>query len=165
MITLYNAVSEDGFIARENGDEDFIPNEVWNEYVDLCKKFDAVVNSRKAYEAIQNYPEKAVKEYDYLNVKKFVITKNKDYVTKSQYKVIHSIKEIVAFGKNILISSGPEFNDVLLKEKIIDKIILNIIPVKIGKGIKAFINEPKLKLISEKHMNNGRKWREYMVIK
>ncbi|MFA5651938.1 MAG: hypothetical protein WC933_01065 [Candidatus Paceibacterota bacterium] len=164
MITLYNSISQDGFIAREDGSEDFIPDEVWSEYLNLCKKYDVVVNSRKAYEAIQNYPTEAVKEYDNLKVKKLVITKNKDYIVKPPYNVIHSIKKIVTFGKNILISSGSEFNDVILREKIVNKVILNIIPVKIGSGIKAFINEPHLKLISEKKIKNGGKWIEYNVI-
>ena len=51
MVTLYNVVSSDGYIAREDGSEDFIPDELWPLTLEVFKKFDVLVMGRKPYEA------------------------------------------------------------------------------------------------------------------
>jgi len=106
-----------------------------------------------------------VKDFDNISKKVIVITSNLKYKTKPTYKVAHSIKEAFSSDKNFLVSSGPKLNDALLKGNCVDYVILNIIPVKIAKGIKVFINEPKLELILEKGIDGGRKWKEYKVTK
>ena len=53
MITLYNVISADGFIARLDGDEDFIPDDLWPHTLEFFKKYDALVMGRKTYDAMQ----------------------------------------------------------------------------------------------------------------
>lgn len=165
MITLYNAISEDGYIARVNSDEDFIPDEVWEESMNLYKNYDTVVKGRKTYEAIQKYSPEAIKLLEDLNIKKIIVTNNLDFKVKPSYIIAHSLKEAFSYGKNILVVSGSTLNDIVIKEGWADRVIYNVIPVKIGNGIKPFINEPTLELISEKNTKDGRKWMEYKVIK
>ncbi len=164
MVTLYNVVSADGYIARKNGDEDFIPDELWEVFLSLCKKYDTEVMGGKTYKAIQVYPREQIAQFENLNIKKIIVTNDLSFVAKPGYIVAHSPKEAFALGKNILLSSGPGLNTAVLKEGLIDKVILIILPEKIGEGIRQFDIDPKLKLISEKFVN-GRKWCEYKVIK
>ena len=159
MLTLYNVISQDGFIARADGDEDFIPDELWVDFIDLCKKHDAVIISRKTYEAINKYPENLVKAFEDLNIKRVIVTKNPDFVASPKYVIVHSLEEAIKAGQNILLSSGAILNQAFLERNLVDQVILNILPVKIGVGIKAFVNQPRLSLVNEKIFSDGRKWR------
>jgi dihydrofolate reductase len=166
MVTLYNTISQDGFIAGKDGSEDFIPDEAWDDFINICRsrKYDTVVFSRKAYEAIQKYPETMHQKLDNLNIKKVVVTKNSEFAVKAEYTIAHSLDEAFALGKNILFSSGPTLNAVALQEGLVDKIILNEIQEKIGGGLKDFATKPELILISQE-AGNGRILSTYQVKK
>jgi len=56
--TLYNVISEDGFVARPDGNEDFIPDELWDFFIKLLRTYDTMVISSKTYEAQQAYDPK-----------------------------------------------------------------------------------------------------------
>ena len=165
MVTLYNAVSEDGFIARKDGSEDFIPDEVWVDFLGLCKMYDSLVMGRKTYETIQAYPEEMVKEFESLNIKKIVVTKDEKFNVKSGYIIASSPKEAISNGINILLSSGPTLNASVLSQGLVDRVMLNVIPEKIGDGIKQFEIEPGLVLESEQDMGGGRKLSTYKLKK
>ena len=165
MLTLYNVVSQDGFIAREDGDEDFIPDDLWTDFIDLCKKNDAVIMGRKTYEAIQKYPEDLLRDFEALNIKRAIVTRGTGLKANEKYLVVNSPEEAAALGQNILLSSGPNLNQAFLEKNLVDRIILNILPEKIGSGIKVFSNPPALSLISEENFADGRKRRVYKTAK
>ena len=165
MITLYNAISSDGYIAGENGNEDFIPSDVWYDFIELCGHYDAVVMGKNSYLAIQNYEPNERDLFEKLLIKKIVLSRDEKFILKSGYVRAKSIKEVLSLGKNILLSSGPSLNDVFLKEKAIDKIILNIIPVGLESGIKEFnVGKPKMVFESEKIIREGSVLRTYKVV-
>lgn len=165
MLTLYNAVSEDGFIASKDGAEEFIPDEVWGDFLSLCKMYDSLMMGRKTYETIQAYPEEMIKEFESLNIKKIVVTSNNKYNVKPGYLIVGSPKDALPLGINILLSSGPTLNESVLSQGLVDTVIKNIIPEKIGDGIKQFEKQPNLFLESEEDMGGGRKLCTYKVIK
>ena len=51
MVTIYNVISKDGFIARSDGGEDFIPEEIWEYDMQFFRQFDTWVMGRKTYES------------------------------------------------------------------------------------------------------------------
>jgi dihydrofolate reductase len=163
MVTLYNVISADGYIARENGDEDFIPDELWSDFIELCKKFDVLVMGRKTYDAIQEYPKELIDELDNLKIERIVVTRDQAFIPKLGYIVKSSPKEVVASGAKILLSSGPTLNAAFLKEGLIDQIIFYTLPDRIGKGIKVFDGEPNLSPVSVEDKKNGRKWCVYRL--
>lgn len=163
MVTLYNVTSNDGFIARLDGDENFISDDFWDYFIDLCKNYDTLVMGSKTYEAIQNYPIEMSEQLESLSLKRIVVTKDINYPVKSEYKIINSIKDIQFVGKNILVSSGPGLNTSIAREGIADKVILIKLPEKIGAGIPVFEKEIKLNLISEKDFGKGRKLCGYKI--
>lgn len=167
MLTLYNAISSDGFIARKNGDEDFIPEEVWGDFLELCTKYNALIMGKNAYGAIQAYEKELVEPFEKLGIKKVVVTRDKNFKPKNGYAVLHSLKEAATLHPNILLSSGPKLNTAFLKEKLIDRIILNKLPVTIGEGIPQFEGgvHPKLTPLHELSVDKskGRKLIFYRV--
>ena len=165
MLTLYNVISQDGFIARENGDEDFIPDALWTDFLDFCQKNDAVIISRKTYEAIQEYPRNLTESFENLAIKRVVVTEKSDLVLNSKYLIARSPAEAMTTGQNLLLSSGAILNQVFLENNLVDQVILNILPIKIGAGIRVFITQPKLSLITEENFPDGRKRCVYRVEK
>jgi dihydrofolate reductase len=61
-------------------------------------------------------------------------------------------------GKNIFCDGGAEIVNELLKEKLIDELIVSIIPVLLGEGVRLFKDgtpEQELKLVSAKNYETG----------
>jgi dihydrofolate reductase len=165
MVTLYNVVSADGFVARVDGDEDFIPDELWNDFIALCRQHDVVVMGRKTYEAIQEYPPELVAEFERLPTKRVVISRNLALTPKSGYAITRSLGEAVRVGERVLISSGPTINDLAVREGLVDRVIWQVLPVKIGSGLRAFNVESNLKLLSKEDRPGGLKWRVYKAFR
>lgn len=152
-ITLYNVVSSDGFIATKDGKEDFIPNKLWSAFIDLCNKNDIVVWGKNSYEAFKSYDKELVDQFLALPIKKVILTRDENWLPSPPFSAVRSIKELSSMGENILVSSSFVLNDLLIKEKLISKVIVNVLPIAIGEGILQFKNDPPLSLVSEnKHV-------------
>ena len=82
MLTLYNAVSSEGFIARKDGNEDFIPDNLWQNFINLCEEYGALIMGRNTYDTIQNYGEEFIQSFEELPIKKIVVSSNQDFNPK-----------------------------------------------------------------------------------
>jgi dihydrofolate reductase len=138
MITLYNVVSADGYIARKDGSEDFIPDSYWQHTLDVISKYDLVIIGRKTYETIQNYDEELLRSFDALPIRKVVVTKNKFFSVKNGYEIADSPEKVLEPNLNILVTSGPTLNQYFLDNNLVDKIIYHEVPEYIGEGIKPY---------------------------
>lgn len=138
MLTLYNVVSEDGFIADKDGKEDFIPDTLWANFLNLCKEYGSIILGRKTYEAIQSYEKELLIPFEELPIKRIVITRDTNFVPKQGYMVVHSPNEAMDLAPSSLVSSGPDLNNFLLQNNYIGKVILYVVPESIGEGIKPF---------------------------
>ena len=110
MVTLYNAVSEDGFIARKDGSEDFL---------EILAADDVIAMGRKTYEVIQAYPSVMIRFFESQPMQR---SYQKDFSPKEGYVVRSSLLDISDSGKSILITSGPSVNTAALQAGIIDRI-------------------------------------------
>ena len=164
MVTLYNVVSSDGFIARPDGREDFIPDDLWGKFLDICRKYGTLVIGRKTYETIQRYDKKLLIPFESLPIKKIIVTSNREFRLKPGYVIAHSPEDAIISSENILVSSGPTLNDFLLQKGLVDKIIFHEVPIAIGNGIKAF-NSERISLLPVKNPDifSGVKVKEYRV--
>jgi len=138
MLTLYNVISADGFIAIADGSEDFIPDEMWVGFIDLCKQYGSFITGRKTYDAIQKYDERLLKTLEELPIKRIVVSNDMQFKPKKEYVVVNSLEGVIALAPNGLVSSGPILNNSILKAGLVDKIILRELPVRVGNGIPAF---------------------------
>lgn len=163
MVTIYNAVSADGFIAHKNGSEDFIPDDVWEDFLEMLGAHDVIVMGRKTYEAVQAYPAVMIHSFESIPMKRMVMSQEKDFVPKKGYSVMSSLSALSASGKSVLITSGPGLNTAALQAGIIDRIMLNVVPVTIGDGVPVFNAKPVLILLSTEDRPNGRKLCTYRI--
>ena len=77
-IILFIASSLDGYIARENGDIDWLPETGSSGYDDFIKSVDTVVMGKKTYDQVLTFGG-----YPYKDKKSYVFTRNKN-LTKDE---------------------------------------------------------------------------------
>ncbi len=64
-VILDMVISPNGFIARENGDEDWLPSEGWDDFVAEAKQYDNIVMGRETYEQVtEKYKDKNFDDVD-----------------------------------------------------------------------------------------------------
>jgi dihydrofolate reductase len=160
MVTSYNVVSHDGYIARKNGDEDFIPDLLWKHTLNFFKQFDVIIMGRKTYETIRSYPSELLKPFEELSLEKIVVTKNRKFQLRNGYRIANTPEDALtdSFGKKVLVSSGPTLNTYLLEHGKLDRVVFDILEENIGDGIKPFTTDTNeyLQFSSEKKISGVR---------
>jgi dihydrofolate reductase len=147
MLTLYNVVSEDGFIADINGKEDFIPDNLWVNFLNICREYGSVIMGRKTYDTIQSYEKELLTSFEELPIQKIVITGNLHFSAKLGYVIVHSPQEAINIAPDSLVTSGPILNNFLLNAGFVGKVIFHVVPVSIGNGIKPFNQNLEMTMI------------------
>src|SRR5512133_31356 len=148
-IQLFIATTIDGFIARENGSLDWLfelPNHTDHGYNDFIKGIDIIIMGRKTYDEVLGLDF----EWPYSDCKCYVVTKNADYkVSTINTFVLDNLRKDTIEGlrrqssANIWVVGGGEVITQFLNHEEIDEMILSIIPIMLGKGIRLFPGEPK----------------------
>ena len=161
-IILYMTISANGYIARENGEEDFLSDKNWETSCSLAKKCGCFVIGRKTYEAIQ----KLGHDFDFnslAGVVKVIITNNKNLKVDDDYIIANSpmdaISKLKDKGlKNIMVTGGATINSAFMKEGLIDEVILNVEPFILGEGIPLLSKEKfdsRLILLNTEEIGDG----------
>ncbi len=150
-IQLFIACTIDGFIARENGSLDWLfeldnPNRTDHGYNDFISGIDTLVMGRKTYEVLLGLMD----EWPYPNCKTYIVTYNTSFeVTTGSTSVLHEVNEEVINdlrskgGKNIWLVGGGELITRFVNLGAIDEMIISIIPLILGKGIRLFTGMPE----------------------
>ncbi len=149
-IKLFIASSLDGYIAREDGSIDWLPENTESGYDEFYKTVDTVLMGRKTYEQVLTFGA-----YPYKENKSYVFTRSPDQKKDENVKFVSDVEEVTkelvsSTGKDIWLVGGADLVSDFLNHNLIDEIILSIIPVSIGKGIPLFKNlkkEVKLELV------------------
>ena len=148
-IILYIASSLDGYVARENGDIDWLPEVAESGYDAFYKSVDTVIMGKTTYDQVLTFGE-----YPYKDKKSFVFThtsQNKDKNTEFLSDVEKFVKNgFPGTGKNIWLIGGSQIIASFLKQRAVDEIIISVVPILLGNGIPLFQNiqkETKLELI------------------
>ncbi len=162
-IILYIATSLDGFIADKNGSVAWLKGDGSDEknmgsYPNFIESVDTVVLGYNTYHQI--ITELAVDNWPYKGKMSYVIT-SKNLSDKEDIKfssnLIGLINELKnQEGKDIWICGGASIANQLLKENLIDRLSIAIIPTILGDGTRLFetgLPETKLKLISTQNYN------------
>ena len=163
QVIVYIAASLDGYIAEPNDDLSFL-SVVEKEgedygYHDFVSTIDTVLVGRKTYDWVMNH----VPEFPHADKNTYVITRTpREKIGKTQFYT-GDLKNLVEqlrseSGKNIFVDGGADLVNALLKEDLIDEIIVSIIPVLLGGGVRLFQegwNKKDLQLISSKQYEKG----------
>ncbi|WP_341838349.1 dihydrofolate reductase family protein [Chitinophaga pollutisoli] len=144
-ISLFIAMSLDGYIAKPNDDLSFLKlvekaGEDYG-YEEFTDTIDVLIVGRKTYD----YVLKNVGLSHYDNGKRdvYVITRTErpqagrtTFYTGSLLELVRRLKS--EKGKNIYCDGGAEVINELLKYDLIDNFIISIIPVLLGNGTRLF---------------------------
>ncbi len=148
-VIVYIATSLDGYIAREDGSIDWLPESAESGYDSFYKSVDTVVMGKTTYEQVLTFGE-----YQYKDKKSFVFTRTsqkKDGNVEFVSDVEKFVKDgFPGAGEDVWLVGGAQIIAAFLKQKVVNEIIVTIIPVLLGKGISLFKNienETKLELI------------------
>jgi dihydrofolate reductase len=143
QVVLFIAMSLDGYIADENGNIQFLsvvddPPEDYG-YSEFIKTIDTVIMGRKTYEKVLSlgidFPHRDKKVYVFSRRKKGK-DKNVEFYNGGIEVLLKNIRK--TSGLDIFIDGGAELVFELMRQNLIDKYIISIIPVFLGGGIPLF---------------------------
>jgi len=148
-VLVYIASSLDGYIARENGEIDWLPETTESGYDAFYKSVDTVIMGKTTYDQVLTFGE-----YPYKDKKSFVFTSS----TQNKDENIEFVSDVEKFvkdgfpgaGENIWLVGGAQIIASFLNQGAIDEIIISVIPILLGKGIPLFKNienETKLEFV------------------
>ncbi|MFA5326606.1 MAG: dihydrofolate reductase family protein [Prolixibacteraceae bacterium] len=162
-VILYIATSLDGFIAKSDGDISFLSSvEKEGEdygYFSFLETIDTVILGRKTYDKVLSIGY----ELTYGDRNVFVLTRNPHPETDKITFYSGSLPELISNlkskdGLNIFCDGGAETVHRLLQDELIDELIVSIIPVLLGDGIRLFkegFPEQKLQFVQAKSFEKG----------
>lgn len=164
-ISLFIAMSLDGYIAKPNDDLSFLKlvekeGEDYG-YAEFTDTIDTLIIGRKTYD----YVLKEIGPSHYDNGKRdvYVITRTERPQIGRTIFYTGDITELVkrlksGKGKNIYCDGGAEVINELLKHDLIDELIISIIPILLGNGTRLFKDgrpEQILEFIAAKTFETG----------
>ncbi len=162
-VILYIAMSLDGYIAREDGDIAWLsmvdaPGEDYG-YSAFIKDVGTVIMGRKTYDKILSL------DGDYLHRDKanFILSRKKTGSDGNVTFYSGNLDDLIRKAKreengHIFIDGGAETVHALLTQNLIEEMVISVIPVLLGGGIRLFQEgqpETKLKLVSTETFPSG----------
>jgi dihydrofolate reductase len=164
-LSLFIATSLDGYIAKPNDDLSFLKlvekeGEDYG-YTEFTANIDTIILGRRTYDWVLR--EIGTSHYDNGERNVYVITRTeRQSVGKTKFYT-GNLKELVQQlksenGKNIYCDGGAEIVNELLKSDLIDELIVSIVPVLVGNGIRLFKDgrpEQQLELVNTKTFDTG----------
>jgi dihydrofolate reductase len=149
-VVLYIAASLDGFIAREDGNLDWlnnIPNPDGNDYGygKLINSISTVIMGKNTYKEVIGFGI----DWPYPDMNTYIVTHDKNLQVSSPNTFLLD-DDIHAFvnnlksdsEKDIWLVGGGEVIKCFLEHHLIDQMIICYIPVILGKGIPLFLANP-----------------------
>ena len=170
-VILYIATSLDGYIAKIDDDLSFLSvveqqGEDYG-YGEFIQTVDAVIVGRRTYEKVLSMGY----SFPHTDKDAYIITRTERPSLGSVQFYTGNLKELVLKlksepGKNIFVDGGAEIVNELLKEALIDELIISVIPLLLGNGIRLFKDgrpEQNLQLLSAKQFDKGLTQLHYKV--
>lgn len=164
-LSLFIATSLDGYIAKPNDDLSFLKlvekeGEDYG-YADFTSTIDTLIIGRKTYDYVLK--EIGSAHYDNGQNEVYVITRTErpgvgrtTFYTGSLTELVQRLKS--ESGKNICCDGGAEIINELLKDDLIDELIISIVPILVGNGTRLFKDgrpEQMLELLHTKTFDTG----------
>lgn len=174
-ISVFIATSLDGYIARKNGDIDWLvkfnpPTGEDEEkdcgYSQFFSSVDVLIMGRNTYETVSRFDT-----WPYQGKRVVVLSSTLTSVCKQAElfsgNTEHLIKKLHAEGiKHIYVDGGVTVSQ-FLDSGFVDQMIISLIPVVLGSGIPLFSkikNDKWCRLVSSKPYSNGLMQLQYEVV-
>ncbi|MFN3589598.1 MAG: dihydrofolate reductase family protein [Spirosomataceae bacterium] len=171
-LTVYIAMSLDGFIAKLGDDLSFLARvEKEGEdygYSSFYERIDTVIMGRKTYDWVYSMTNEA----PHSDKKLYVFTRqtelakeNTPYFSGDICSLVQELKK--EQGSGLFCDGGAEIVQHLRRNTLIDEWIISVIPIFLGSGVRLFDAENKeeeLELLSAKSFEKGLVQLHYRVI-
>ncbi|HXO88377.1 MAG TPA: dihydrofolate reductase family protein [Candidatus Acidoferrales bacterium] len=170
-VSVFVGISVDGFLARPNGDLDFLPAEGGEPhgYDEFIATVDALVIGRKTFETVLAFPEwpygdKRVvvlssRPLDFSTVRGGVV----EQMAGSPAEIV---SKLAASGAHRLYVDGGITIQGFLRAGLVERLVVTRVPVLIGAGIPLFGALPhdlRLRHVATQHYPSGLVKTEYHV--
>jgi dihydrofolate reductase len=157
-IILFIATSLDGFIAREDGNIDWLFTDQDYGYKEFYDSIDTVLTGRKTYETALLFEAEP-----YADKECYVFSRLKTSLPGDVIIVKNDAVELVERlrarpGRHIWLLGGAELVDEFMKHNLIDEFRIFVHPHLLGSGIPLFKSssrEIKLKLLRSQNFSSG----------
>lgn len=172
-LILYIAMSLDGYIAKPGDDLSFLAKvEKEGEdygYAQFISSVDTVIMGRKTYNWVMNM----VPEFPHADKKVYIITRNaKPSIGQTEFysgALTSLVQQLKAQpGKHIFCDGGAQVANELLIHGLLDELIISVIPVLLGEGIRLFNDgrpEQNVQLKEVKTFDTGLVQLHYVCLK
>jgi dihydrofolate reductase len=171
MVSVFIGTSVDGFIARPNGDLDFLPTGGGEPhgYDEFMASVDALVIGRATFETVLAFPA-----WPYGNKRVVVLSSRHLDLSAARGGVVEQmagppaeiVSKLAASGAHHLYVDGGFTIQGFLRAGLIQRLIITRVPVLIGDGIPLFGSLPRdlrLRHIATQHYASGLVKSEYHV--
>ena len=169
-VSVFVGTSVDGFIARPNGDLDFLPTgggepHGYNEFIATV---DAIVIGRKTFETVL-----AMEDWPYGD-KRVVVLSSRPVDLSGARGVVEQmagapaeiVSQLAASGAHHLYVDGGITIQGFLRAGLIQRLVITRVPVLIGDGVPLFGTLPsdiRLRHMATRHYTSGLVQSEYQV--
>jgi len=170
-VSVFIGTSLDGFIARTNGDLDFLPPDGGEPhgYNEFIATVDAIVIGRKTFETVLAYPA-----WPYGDKRVVVLSSRPVDLSAVRGGVVEQmagppaeiVSKLAASGAHHLYVDGGITIQGFLRAGLIQRLIITRVPVLIGDGVPLFGTLPRdirLRHIATRHYPSGLVCSEYHV--
>lgn len=156
-VTLYNAISIDGFIADKSGDSSWVSPIDEANFNAAIEEAGNIILGRKTFEQFENelFPIEGIKNFVFTRDVNFSREDQDVFVINQEPEIF--VEEASSQGiENLLLIGGGNLNASFLNQGLIDEMILVVHPIIIGSGIKLFegkeFNVMNFELLSSKSL-------------
>ena len=143
QIILNMSLSVDGFIAAESGDSAFALETLKKDtlFNNFYESIDSIVIGRRTYDYLKQNAPKMLKEKHIFVITHYLRQQegNAVFIHENIAKTLNELKKNAS--KNIWLFGGAQAANVLLKEGLVDQMILTTAPILLGNGIRLFDGE------------------------
>ena len=128
-VTLYMAISADGFIATSDDNTEWVGDESWQSYLEFVANCDVVLVGKNTFQLMEK--DEFVEGTKYLVVASDSTRTNHDSISITSKNDLPQVEKIGVIG-------GGELNGRLLALGVINEVILDVEPIILGSGKKLF---------------------------
>lgn len=141
---VYVGVSLDGFIARKDGNIDWLLEfdspDVGDEFKKFMSRIDAVVMGRNTFELVLTFPDWVYDKHVFVlsSSMKVLPEKAKGKASLLSLRPQEAINYLSRKGLSSLYVDGGKVIQSFLREDLVDEITVTLLPILIGHGIPLF---------------------------
>ncbi len=148
-VILFTAVSLDSYIARTQGEVDWLLTDNDYGYHDFYQAIDTTLMGHNTYKQILSwgkFPYREKINYVFSRIHTQPVHHSISFINNAIPDFVNQLK--AKPGKNIWLVGGSQINTMLLNNNLIDEMILAVHPIILGQGIPLFTQPAKTTVLN-----------------